>query len=350
MVEDEVLAVVEVLALGIVGIEILPEDELALPVPEAVVDGDLLHIGGRHHVLALAVDAADAGDVGRYGDVVVRHPLRHPGSADPFLADADDLELPDLVLVGDREALAAVAVAVLLREGAHQPDGVAGVVAALQGDALEFLDPEPARGVHEGVRTAEGGFADGQLLLVEAGIGRVQVGVGMGRLRDFAHEPDARGVSAEHRVHGAPEDRMHRPGRMVRRGFHLGPCAVSAVTGMGCHHGTVGGGLPAHHDGRAALAVEFLGEEQAADGQRGHEGEESFHGSIVCPKVRKIPEKTVLHFSAEIGPRAPWEGPFHAKIRHFCVKCPFRPRSPAPKIGLPAPCNSHLELKRLIFF
>jgi hypothetical protein len=32
------------------------------------------------------------------------------------------------------------------------------------------------------------------------------------------------------------------------------------------------------------------------------------------------------------------------------VKCPFRPRSPAPEIGLPAPCNPLLELKRLIFF
>ena len=305
VVEDEVLAVVEVLALGVVGIEILPEDELAFPVPEAIVDGDLLHIGRGHHVLAFSVDAADAGDVGRYGDVVVGDPFRHPGGADPFLADADDFELPDFVLVGDREAFAAVAVAVLLREGAHQPDGVPGVVAALQGDALELFDPEPAGGIHKRVRTAEGGFADGQLLLVEAGVGRVEVGVGMGRLRDFSHELDAGSIPAEVRVHGAPEDRMHGAGLMVRSRFYLGPCAVSTVAGMGCHHGTVGGGLPANHNGRTALAVEFLGEEQAADGQRGQQGEESFHGQIVCPKLRKIPGKTVLRFSAEIGPRKP---------------------------------------------
>ena len=302
VVEDEVLAVVEVLALGIVGVEILPEDELAFPVPESVVDGDLLHIGRGHHVLAFPVDAADAGDVGRYSDVVVGDPLRHPGCADPVLADADDFELPDFVLVGDRQAFAAVAVSVLLGEGAHQPDGVPGVVAALQGDALKLLDPEPAGGIHKRVRAAEGGFADGQLLLVEAGIGRVQVGVGMGRLRDFSHELDAGSIPAEVRVHGAPEDRMHGAGLMVRSRFYLGPCAVSTVAGMGCHHGTVGGGLPANHNGRTALAVEFLGEEQAADGQRGQQGEESFHGQIVCPKLRKIPGKTVLRFSSEIAP------------------------------------------------
>ena len=118
---------------------------------------------------------------------------------------------------------------------------------------------------------------------------------------------------------------------------------------MGCHHGTVGGGLPAHHDGRAALAVEFLGGEQAADGQRGQQGEESFHGQIVCPKVRKIPEKSVLRVQCEIGPMRARKRPFHAKIPDFCVKCPFPAFSAAPKIGLPGRGVSDLDLKRLIF-
>ena len=221
--------------------------------------------------------------------MVVGNSLRHPGCANPFFADADDLELPDLVLVGHGEAFAAVPVAILLRKSAHQADGVPRIIAALQGDPLEFLDREPSGGVHKGVRAAESGFADGQLFLVEAGVGRVEVGVGMGHLRDFAHEFNACGVPAEARVHGTPEDRMHCPGRVVCSGLYLGPCAVSAVASVGGHHGTVGGGLPAYHDGSTTLAVEFLGGEQAADGQRGQQGEESFHGQIVCPKLQKIP-------------------------------------------------------------
>ena len=72
--------------------------------------------------------------------------------------------------------------ALLNCQSAHEPDGLPGVVAALQGNPFQFLDGEPSGGVHQGVGAAEGRLPDSQLLLVQAGIGRVKVGVGMGRL------------------------------------------------------------------------------------------------------------------------------------------------------------------------
>ncbi len=258
MVQDEVFPVVEVLALGIVRIEGLPENERAFPVPKAVVDGHLFHVGGSHHVLVLAVDFPDAGDVGRNGYVVVRNPLGHPCGADFVLADAHNLELPDLVFVGHREAFTAVSVAILLCQGAHEADGVAGVVAALKGHALQFLDGEPAGGVHEGVGATESGLSHGQLLLVEAGVGRVQIGICMRHLRNLTHELDAGGIAPEPGLHGASEHGMHRPGLMVCGGFHLHPGTIPAVAGVGSDDGTVGGGFLAHHQGGAALAVKLL--------------------------------------------------------------------------------------------
>ena len=272
VIEDEVLPVVEVLPLRIIRIEILPKDELALAVPETVVDGNPLHVGRGHHVAALAVNPADAGDIGRYGDMVVGNSLGHPSRADPVLPHPHDLELPDLVLVGHGQAFAAVAIAVLLGKGAHQPDGVAGIVAPLERDPFQLLDGEPASGVHQGIRPAESGFADGQLLLIEAGIGRVEIGIGMGRLGNLPHQPHPRGVPAELGLHRPPEHGMHFPGLMVRGGLHLHPGAIAPVTRMRSDHGPIRGGFPPHHDGRTALTHKLLllgkvlGEEGAQDG------------------------------------------------------------------------------------
>ena len=95
--------------------------------------------------------------------------------------------MPHLVLVGKGDALAAVAVAVFLDEATDELDGIAGVVAAHEGDTLQFLNHEHAFVVDEGVGTGEGGLTDGQLFLVEAWIGRVEIGVGVRHLWDFAH-------------------------------------------------------------------------------------------------------------------------------------------------------------------
>ena len=63
--------------------------------------------------------------------MVVGNAFGHPCGADFLLADPHDFKLPDLVFVGHRQTFAAVPIAVLLRQGAHEADGVAGVVAAL---------------------------------------------------------------------------------------------------------------------------------------------------------------------------------------------------------------------------
>ena len=222
----------EVPSFCVISVEGLPEDELALAVPQPVVDGDLLHIGGRHHVLVLAVYPPDAGDVGRDGYMVVRDPLGDPRSADFLLADTHYLELPDLVLVGHGQAFAAVPVAILFRQGAHQSDGIPGVITALKGHAFQFFNGEPPGRVHEGVGAPEGGLSHGQLLLVEAGIGGVEISIGMRHLGDFTHKFHAGGVSPEFCVHRAPQDGMHRSGFMICGRFHLHPGAVTAVTGV----------------------------------------------------------------------------------------------------------------------
>ena len=211
--------------------------------------------------------------------MVVRNPPGHPGRPDLLLADADDLELPDLVLVGHRQAFPAVAVSVLLGQGAHEADGIPGIVAALERHPFELFDGKPSGAVHERVRTAEGGFPDGELFLVEAGIGRVEVGVGMGRLGDLAHELHARGVAAEFRLHGSAEDRVHRSRLMVGGRLHLDPGAVAAVAGVRGDDRSVGGGLAAHHDGRTALArILFLGGKREDEDEGYEDGQESSHG------------------------------------------------------------------------
>ena len=65
------------------------------------------------------------GDADRRPDgALLERPWRH------------DLEVPDLVLVADGEALTSVDVAVLLRQGAHYLDGLAGGLGPLQAEDL----------------------------------------------------------------------------------------------------------------------------------------------------------------------------------------------------------------------
>ena len=111
----------------------------------------------------------------------------------------------------------------------------------------------------------------------------------MGYLGDLSHDLHADGVPAEAGVHGAAEDLVHGSGLMVSCGLHLNPRAVTAVTGVGGHHGTVRGGLAAHHDGSATLSVELLGAEREADGQDSQEGKDAFHSKNSLSKDKEKP-------------------------------------------------------------
>ena len=76
-------------------------------------------------------------------------------------------EYPHLVGVGYGEAFALGGVTVQLHEGGHDADGLAGGAAALQGQGDEAGVVDDTRGVVQFLASAEGGFGDGHLVLVD---------------------------------------------------------------------------------------------------------------------------------------------------------------------------------------
>ena len=258
-VEDEEFAFAEVLAVGIAGVEGFPEDEVALAVPKAVAACHLLDVVGAHKIFrVVALQTADARYVGADAHVVVGDALCGPYAADAVGAFAQYLHLPHLVTVGDGYALATVAIAVLAHQTADEAYGVAGVVAAHKCHALKLFDKEHTILVDQRVGASEGGLAYGQLLFVEAGIGRVEIGVGVAHLRDGAGGADTSGVVAKGGVHSALADGVHCASLVVGGGFDSHPGAVAAVAGVRGDDRAVGRGLLAHHNGGARLAVNDL--------------------------------------------------------------------------------------------
>jgi len=127
---------------GRVGEEVLPPAEglLAVSLPPSLGYGVLLDAGGEEEVVGVVeVDLVYHRMVRRSGYVSVGHPLGHPERAGsivshlPQRTGADDLEYPCFVRVRNGELLAAVAVAVLLGQAAHDQDGLAGRSSALKG-------------------------------------------------------------------------------------------------------------------------------------------------------------------------------------------------------------------------
>ena len=188
LVEDEVFALAEVLTVGVGGIESFPEDELVFAVPQAVAAGDGLDVVGAHEILGVAtLQTAYAGDVAADAHVVVGDALGSPYAADVVLAFTQDFHLPHFLGVGYGDALAGIGVAIDFDEVAYEADGIAGGGAALQCHALQFLDEVHACGVAQGVGSAKGALADGELMLVEAGVGGVEVGIGVCHFRNGTH-------------------------------------------------------------------------------------------------------------------------------------------------------------------
>ena len=180
--------------------------------------------------------------------MVVGHTLRRPDAAHLGGALAEDFHLPHLAAVGNGDALAAVAIAILLHQRADEVDGFARRSAAHQCHTLQLFDGEHAFLVDQRVGAAEGGLADGQLVLVEAGIGCVEVGVGVGHLRYGAHLAHAGGVAAVSGVHRAAAHGVHRASLVVGGRFHIHPGAVATVAGVRRDDAAVGRGALAHHN------------------------------------------------------------------------------------------------------
>ena len=236
----------------------LVEVEIALAVPEAVLQRHRLDIVGGHEIALVGpVYPADAGDVGRYCDFVVGYALGCPHGTFLPLAATEHLEEPDLLRVRHRQALSSVDVAVLLREFTHELYCIAGIVAALEGQAAEFLDEEDAVAAAQGVGTGEGRLSYGHLLLVEGGIGGIEVCEGLARLGDLSRAAQAGGVAGKGDVAAAPVNGVHRA-LGILGGRLLGePGAGLSVAGMRSHHASVGGGQTPHRDAGAIQIIEF---------------------------------------------------------------------------------------------
>ncbi len=206
-------------------------------------------------IRVIEIELRDAGNVGRHRHMVVGHPLGRPYAADLVRPLAKHLEHPHLFRVGDREALAGIGVAEFLDQIAHIPDSLARRGAVLQGERLKLFDIEHAVGIHELLAAADRGLAHAQLLLVEAGVGGVDEIEGLAALGHGAFELHLVGAAGEIGMHPAL---IHVGRRIVAqiRAFHdIYPCAVVAVAGMAGDHRTVGRGLAAHHQARAAARL-----------------------------------------------------------------------------------------------
>ena len=122
-----------------------PEGEVALAIPELQSFGHVEDILRCHIAVGIAqVELVDARDIGRDGYLVVGNAHGRPHAANLLRSFAEHFEYPHLLLVGDGQTFAAVAIAVALHQFAHQADGFAGCRAAFQGDACQLLDHEHA--------------------------------------------------------------------------------------------------------------------------------------------------------------------------------------------------------------
>ena len=188
-----------------------------------------------------------------------------PRLGGPQGADRHDLEDPDLAGVGDGQHLAAVvvAVAVLLGQGAHQPDGLAGRPAALHGQQGEHGDVRRRRrrGIAELADVADRRLGDGQLLVVHVAEDGVVIAVGVRDLGDL----DPGGVLEDHGPFAALGGRpgpdlvdvveLALLGRLVVGGRDMTPgeIADAAIRGVRAHDRTVGRGLASDHDDGAGF-------------------------------------------------------------------------------------------------
>ena len=97
-----------------------------------------------------------------------------------------------------------------------------------------------------------------ELLLVQAGIGRIEVGVSVAHLRYGSCRADTCGVVAESGMHSAFTHGVDFASLMVGSRLDCHPSAIAAVASVGCDNRAVGGSLFANHNGGAGLSVDKL--------------------------------------------------------------------------------------------
>ena len=170
--------------------------------------------------------------VRRHAHLAGRDALGRPHRADLRGARAEDLELPHFLGVADRQALAAVAVAVPLGHLPHDLDDFAGRGPPLQRDPLELHDVHQPFVVEELAAAADRGLADDDALLVHEGVGGVVAGEGLLHLRHLADLV----LLLVRRLLLAEAPALHDvalgAGRVRLAGDHLDSDLVAAVAGM----------------------------------------------------------------------------------------------------------------------
>ena len=230
-------------------------------------------IGGPHEVVGIVeVDHAETGAVRAHEGGVIGHTTGSPvgtGRAGILLPEgtgAADVEDPDLVLVGNQQALAAIAIAVFLGQSAHDLDALTSGRRPLQTQLLQVGDDEQTiAGIIGGVVAGPGELADNDALFIHEGIAHVEVGVGFLGLGDLAAEL---GLALGSRA-GIVVDINHLTGLMLAAFHDDDTMIIPAVAGMRNDGGTVGRCILAACSGRAG--------QSSAQGHRQHKHEGNDH-------------------------------------------------------------------------
>ena len=236
--------------LEVVGAAIgFPEAERFLAIPEFQLLGHLEHIVRCHIVVRVTqVEGADAGNVGRHSDFVVRDAHSSPYAAHLLGTFTENLKQPSLVFVGNGQALATVSIAIFLDQFTHQADGIAGGRATLQGNAGQFLNHENTLLVSQRVSSRDGRLAHCELFLIQAGIGGIKETVGVAHLRDDSRLHHAGHVGGRCGVEAVAIDGSDRIAHIVAGWRHRHPRAVACVTGVGSDYRAIGARRLTHHD------------------------------------------------------------------------------------------------------
>ena len=170
-------------------------------------------------------------------------------------AAAQHLENPGLVGVAHGERLALAVVAIGVDKGGHHLDGLAGGLAALQGDVHETAVVENARRIDTLLAAAKGGLAYRHLPLVDVAYHVVGF-LGLGNLAPVG-------------AHVAVIDLAH-----LALGVAPGLEVIERVKGaervavVGAHHAAVGAGALGHDDACAGQCLHH--------GRHGSHGEKEF--------------------------------------------------------------------------
>ena len=171
----------------IVGVTEAEFSVLALEV--ASLAGKTDAVGRNLHVGRVGqVHPADAALVGMCHHSIVRNTHGNPHDALAARPAARHLEHPRLIGVAHRERLARAAEAVLLGKARHHSDGLARRTGALQAQVHERAVVDDTRVINQFLTSLERRFADSQLRLVHAWIGRVQELVSVLHLRNLTDE------------------------------------------------------------------------------------------------------------------------------------------------------------------